>query len=75
MAKYGKGKSYEDTCPNCGAAVEGLQSAGVHDMGNGCIKVYSEADQFVCPKCSQPSTGMCCHRSWLRLHLKETTSE
>ena len=39
-------------CQKCGYEAEGLYSAGVHDSESGCIKVYTDDDEFVCPICT-----------------------
>ncbi|XP_044182251.1 uncharacterized protein LOC122963036 [Acropora millepora] len=50
IAKYGKGKLQERVCPKCEYKSE-IQTPGVYVLGNGCIKVYSEDDEFQCPRC------------------------
>ena len=49
--KYGKGILLKEVCDTCGYEAEDLHSAGVHENENGCIRVYSEDDKFVCPRC------------------------
>ena len=56
IAKYGKGKLQERVCPKCEYKSE-IQTAGVHVLGSGCIKVYSEDDEFQCPRCGFTEDG------------------
>lgn len=54
--KYGEGSVIERPCPECGFIVE-LQSSGVHSNDNGCVTVYSQDDDFDCPRCSRTDQG------------------
>lgn len=48
--KYGDGEIVSETCRKCGYQAD-LCTAGTFESVNGCIKVYSEADEFICPVC------------------------
>jgi hypothetical protein len=47
--KYGDGTTVSETCRKCGYEVD-LCTAGTHES-NGSIKVYAEADKFICSVC------------------------
>ena len=52
--KYGIGEIVRESCKKCGFKMD-LSTAGTHESDNGCVKVYAEADDFVCPMCSSDS--------------------
>ena len=49
-------------CQKCGHQAT-LASAGVHESENGCIRVYSDDDEYVCPNCGpeSPPEGTTAH--------------
>ena len=52
--KYGVGEIDRESCKKCGFEMD-LSTAGTHKSDSGCVKVYAEADDFVCPMCSLDS--------------------
>ena len=52
--KYGCGATIDWECQKCGHQAM-LASAGVHESENGCICVYSDDDEYVCPNCGPES--------------------
>ena len=52
--KYGCGATIDWECQKCGHQAM-LALAGVHESENGCICVYSDDDEYVCPNCGPES--------------------
>lgn len=48
--KYGQGESYLRKCATCNYE-QIIQTAGVHVLTGGVIKVYTDDDEFACPNC------------------------
>ena len=48
--KYGQGETYLTKCETCNYE-QIIQTAGVHVLTGGVIKVYSDDDEFVRPNC------------------------
>jgi len=66
MDKYGVGEVFSKSCPSC-SYVQELSSAGVHESDNGIIRVYTDDDEFICPKCSEKSNNVDCAGISLRV--------
>jgi predicted RNA-binding Zn-ribbon protein involved in translation (DUF1610 family) len=56
--KYGEGTAYEKECPECGYKCD-FRTAGVHlgDEDSQSLRVYSQDDDFLCPKCGFADQG------------------
>ena len=51
MQKYGQGEVSIRKCETCNFE-KIIHSGGVHHDG-GCVKLYSEEDEFSCPNCDE----------------------
>ena len=52
VQKYGQGEVSIQKCETCNYE-KIIHSSGVHHDEGGCVKVYSEEDEFSCPNCDE----------------------
>ena len=52
VQKYGEGTVTVKKCDSCTYEKE-IHSSGVHESEGGSLKIYSEEDEFSCPKCNK----------------------
>ena len=52
VQKYGQGEVSIRKCETCNFK-KIIHSSGVHHDEGGCVKVYSEEDEFSCPNCDE----------------------
>ena len=52
VQKYGQGEVSIGKCSTCNFEQK-IHSSGVHYDEGGCVKYYSEEDEFKCPNCDE----------------------
>ena len=57
IKKYGKSQSHIKKC-NMWEYEQVINSAGVMNLNSGCVRVYTDDDQFSCPNCENIGTAV-----------------